>query len=297
MKKIFIGLLVLLILSGAGKIFAHPGSAIVADRQGNVYFLDTGSGLWKIDRAGKLTHLTGPAFHWMAIDNDGRFSDGTIQNLMFDGTTITSVGTHPTLLLSSDFPIAIGSDGNLYYPKMDPDKQMQVLRRTSSGSTTVVKRKSPAQKESGQISWWNGIATSPDGSIYYSEDRAVRKISPKGELTTVISNFNLTSCDSVPGVESDLGEFYRGLDVDSEGTVYVAATGCRAVFKITADHKVATVLRAESPWSPTAVALSGKDLYVLEYFHTPGENRREWLPRVRKVSSDGSIVMVATVKR
>jgi hypothetical protein len=101
----------------------------------------------------------------------------------------------------------------------------------------------------------------------------------------------------VVGVESELGAYCRGIDVDSEGIVYVAATGCRAVLKITADKKVTTVLRTVSPWSPTAVALHGSDLYVLEYLHTAGDNRREWLPRVRKVSSDGTVVTIATVAR
>ena len=70
---------------------------------------------------------------------------------------------------------------------------------------------------------------------------------------------------------------------------------CRAVLKITADKKVTTVLQAMSPWSPTAVAVSGSDLYVLEYLHTASDNRREWLPRVRKLSSDGRVVTVATI--
>jgi sugar lactone lactonase YvrE len=101
----------------------------------------------------------------------------------------------------------------------------------------------------------------------------------------------------VSGVESELGTYCRGLDVDSAGTVYVAATGCRAVLKIARDKKVAAVLRSESPWSPTGVALSGSDVYVLEYTHTEGDDRREWLPRVRKISSDGRVATIATVDR
>jgi hypothetical protein len=67
--------------------------------------------------------------------------------------------------------------------------------------------------------------------------------------------------------------------------------------KITPDKKVTTVLRASSPWSPTGVALYGTDLYVLEYLHTAGDNRREWLPRVRRVSSDGSVTTIAAIDR
>jgi hypothetical protein len=69
------------------------------------------------------------------------------------------------------------------------------------------------------------------------------------------------------------------------------------VLKVTPGGKVTTVIQLQSPWSPTAVALSGSDLYVLEYLHTVVESRREWLPRVRKVSSDGTATIIATVDR
>jgi DNA-binding beta-propeller fold protein YncE len=126
---------------------------------------------------------------------------------------------------------------------------------------------------------------------------AVRRITAQGELTTVASHSTLSGCVSVPGVGPELGPYFRGLDVDSKGTVYVSATGCGAVLKITADQKVTTVLQTSSPWSPTAVAVSNGDLYVLEYLHTATDNRREWLPRIRKVSSDGSVVTVTAMDR
>jgi sugar lactone lactonase YvrE len=85
--------------------------------------------------------------------------------------------------------------------------------------------------------------------------------------------------------------------VAPDGTVFVAATGCGAVLKIAARGKTSTVLRAAPPWSPTAVAVGGKDLYVLEYLHTASDHRREWLPRVKKVSPGGATVLLATVER
>ncbi len=52
-----------------------------------------------------------------------------------------------------------------------------------------------------------------------------------------------------------------------------------------------------SPWSPTAVAVSGNDLYVLEYLHTAEESRRAWLPRARKIAADGTATIIATIDR
>ncbi|HEY8182770.1 MAG TPA: hypothetical protein VII32_11050 [Thermoanaerobaculia bacterium] len=57
------------------------------------------------------------------------------------------------------------------------------------------------------------------------------------------------------------------------------------------------VLRTESPWSPTAVAVSAGGIYVLEYLHTAEEDRRAWSPRVRKILKDGSTKIVAAVRR
>ncbi|HET6274054.1 MAG TPA: hypothetical protein VFG32_13830 [Bacteroidota bacterium] len=296
MKRAIIALLAIILLLVSNEGLAHPGSGIVVDREGNVYFVDTGSGVWKIDRNGKLTRLSGPAYHWMAIDVDGRLTNATLPYFSSGDATVTRVGVDPTILLASDFPITVGGDGSLYYPWLPAGKQLQVFRLAPSGTTTVFKTL-PANTESGPLRWINGTAVGPDGSFYYTENRAVRRITLQGELTTVAVNVTLSGCDSVPGVETNLGPYLRGLDVDAQGTVYVAATGCGAVLKITADKKVTTVLRTSRPWAPTGVAVSGNDLYVLEYLHTVGDNRREWLPRVRKVTSDGHVVTVATIDR
>ena len=243
MKRAFIKLLAIGLLFAGSKVLAHPGSGIVVDRQGNVYFVDTGSGVWKIDRVGALTKLSGPAYHWMAIDIDGRLKDATLPYFSSDDATVTRVGVNPTLLLSSDFPLTVGRNGDLYYPWVRSGDQLQIFRLAPSGNTTVIKTL-PAPRERGERRWLNGIVAAADGSIYYSDDKAISRISPQGELTTVVTNLVLSGCDSVPGVGPELGTYFRGLDVDTEGTVYVAATGCRAVLKITADKKVTTILKA-----------------------------------------------------
>ena len=295
-KRAIIALLAIILLFVANEVLAHPGSGIVVDREGNVYFVDTGSGVWKIDRNGKLTRLSGPAYHWMAIDIDGRLTNVTLPYFSSGDATVTRVGVDPTLLLASDFPITVGGDGSLYYPWLRDSEQLQVFRLAPSGTTTVLKTL-PANTERGPLHWLNGIVAAPNGSIYYTEDRAVKRITPQGKLTTVAGDISLAGCDSVPGIDAHLRPYLRGLDVDAQGTVYVAATGCRSVLKITADGKVTTILQTSRPWSPTGVAVSGNDLYVLEYLHTASDNRREWLPRVRKLTSDGRVVTIATIDR
>lgn len=52
--------------------------------------------------------------------------------------------------------------------------------------------------------------------------------------------------------------------------MYVAATSCHRVLKITPDGQVTSILKSERPWSPTGVAVSGEDIYVLEYTNANG---------------------------
>ncbi|MEW6511046.1 MAG: hypothetical protein AB1428_08830 [Bacteroidota bacterium] len=294
MKRISALFLAAGLLLAAAEIHAHPGSGIVVDREGNVYFVDTGSGIWKIDREGKLTKLSAPAYHWMAIDIDKRLAGVTLPHYSRGGATVERDRNDPRVIVSSDFPIAVGPDGALYFPWFGAGDRLEIFRLTPSGTTTEF-ISVPSGRDGKPLRWLNDLTAAEDGSIYYTENRAIGRISPNGDVSTVAANITLTGCDSVPEVGPELGPYFRGLDVDAQGNVYVAATGCRTVLKIAPDKKVSTVLRASAPWSPTAVAVTGTDCYVLEYYHTPGDNRREWLPRVRKVSGDGTVVTIASI--
>jgi len=274
--------------------FAHPGSGIFVDRQGQVYFIDIGAGVWKIDRQGALARHPGPNFHWMAMDSDNRFAGAGLPS--GPGWEMALAGASPTLIVSSDFPAAIGPDGNLYYPQPAVGGGLQIVRRTPGGQASVMARL-PAQVSGQPLRWLNGLAFGPGGALYYTENRAIRRITPEGQATTVAAHVAPPRCASVPGTEPGTVPYLRGLAVAGDGTIYVAAAGCGSVLKVTPDGKVSTVLQLESPWSPTAVAVSGRDVYVLEYLHTANESRREWLPRVRKITADGKSAVIASVSR
>jgi hypothetical protein len=77
--------------------------------------------------------------------------------------------------------------------------------------------------------------------------------------------------------------------------MYVADNGDARVLKITPHGKITTLMQTQSPWSPTAVALFGGDVYVLEFLHTARDVRRDWLPRVRKIRPDGKSMIIMTV--
>ncbi len=270
---------------------AHPGSGILADRLGQVYFIDTGSGLWKIDTRGALTHLSPLRNHWLAMDPTDRFTQSRVPTDPGRDWVITAAGSNPTILISTDFPMVIGQDGNLYYPAAH-EKTVRIMRTTPTGGTSAFVTL-PRSVAGESLEWINGITTGPDGSIYYTEDNAIRRITREGTVSTIATVPALAGGPKIPG--TDTHPYLRGLKVDANGVVYVADNGDARVLKITPDGKIATLVQLESPWSPTDVAVFGDIVYVLEFLHTASDNRVEWMPRIRKITPDGKSTIILTV--
>lgn len=277
---------------------AHPGSGIVVDKEGQVFFTDTGQGIWKIDGQGNLTHLPASLFHWMAIDESGYFADSQ-KNFGEWFERVSPQSYKPALIMSSDFPLTINRDGNLYYADTRP-RSARIVRRTPDGKESIL----AADEAFKGIA---GIAAGPDGSLYITDairpdTNVIRKIMMDGKVSQFASPEIIgTGQDRVinPPPEAD-ASYCRGLAVDPQGDVYVAATGSRRVLKITPRGDVSTILQAPSPWSPTGVAVFGGEVYVLEWQDAPPsllETRNAWIPRVRKVGRGGKIATLATVSR
>lgn len=266
-------------------LHAHPGAAIAVSADGTVYIVDTGAGVFAIAPDGRTLRREGPAFHWFAFDPQGRFVKTPWPSM--PGAEFRSAGSNPTVVLSSDFPVAIGRDGRFYYPD-GTGEQVRLIAVEPSGARSVRATLPPIRRGGGTVKWLNGLAAGPDWAMYYSEDRAIRKVDRSGEVSTVVSDVVVANCAAVPGTEVER-PYLRGLAVANDGSIYVAASGCGAVLKIDGKGRVSTVLRSASPWSPTAVAVRGGDVYVLEYLHTASDNREEWIPRVRRISSTGKV--------
>jgi len=272
----------------------HPGTGIAVDHLGQIYFVDMLSGIWKLDVHGSLTHIPGPAFHWMTLDTGDRFSGTRLPS--GSGGEVARLGADPAAILASSYPIAIGADGNLYYPSHGVGVPVRLMKMLPSGQTSVV-AEFPMTTAGTALRDLNGLAAGPDGSFYYTESNAIRRVSKEGRVSTVAQNVALATCGPVPGMGPADNPLLRGLDVDRNGTTYVAATGCGAVLRVTPNGRVSILFHTESPWSPTGVVLFGDDVYVLEFLGTASDNRREMIPRIRKIARDGTTRIVATVTR
>ena len=275
-------------------VTAHPGSGIAVDRVGQIYFVDMVSGIWKVDLRGALTHFPGPAFHWMALDAGERFSGTRLPS--GSGGEVARIGANPSVILASSYPVAFGGDGNLYYPSHGVGVPVQLMRMLPSGQTSVVADFPPTTAGT-PLRDLNGLAAGPDGSFYYSEKNAIRRIGKDGRVSTVAENIVLATCGSVPGMGPADHPLLRGLDVDAGGVAYVAATGCGSVLRVAPDGRLSILYQAEGPWSPTGVVLFGGDVYVLEFLGTASDNRQEMVPRIRIVRRDRTTSIIATVTR
>jgi len=272
---------------------AHPGSGIVVDIYGQIYFTDTGKGVWKIDANGKLTYLPASRFHWMAIDAIGYFAESP-KSFGEYFERVTPQSNKPTLIMCSDFPLVVGKDGNIYYADTRPSST-KIIRRTPEGKESVLATNKIFE-------FISGITTDADGSLYITEAsnanaNTIRKIT-MNDTVSIIATYVGKSSNDLP-LET-VPSYCRGLAVDSTGTIYVAATGSRSVLKITPQGKVTTILQTTSPWTPTGVTVFHGEVYVLEWHDVTPENlevRSAWIPRVRKIGLDGKIITLATVSR
>ena len=275
---------------------AHPGSGVVVDDAGNVYFTHTGRGVGRLDPQGKLTYVGQTrGGHWMCLDAEGSFS--RTQPKHFE--RITPDGVKPALIYADGgSPIAVLRDGNLYYASNDEKGMtpggLQVTRQSPSGEISIFP---PDGKQITGKLGITGLAPGPDGSLYIASSSAVMKLKMNGTFTTLVNPIALDDCDvDYPdNNRNNLLPSLRGLAVDEQGTVFAAGVGCHRVVKISSDGKnVETVLKAERPWSPTGVAVHRGDVYVLEYTNANGSPNEGWRPRVRKLRPDGTVTTVVT---
>ncbi len=282
----------------AGISFAHPAAGIVVDAKGTVYFIDNSTGVMRLDSSGGVSTIHHGGGHWLALNSRGVFSRLTPK--LFE--RITADGVTPCLIFASGgAPLVVGTDGRVYYGSngieadLFPPGARAVARFSADGGSQLY---SPLLEQKLE-EWKDGItalASGPDGSIYVGTWKRIVKLRTDGSIEW-IRQPAAGDCDSDPADHNPTNAsspLFRGLGVDSNGDVYAAATSCHLVLKLSPNGDVASVLKSERPWSPTGIAVSGDDVYVLEYSNANGPATEGWRPRVRKLGRDGSVTTLLT---
>ncbi len=310
MKRILIAVtsIISMCVLQADSVSAHPAWGIVVDSQGQVYFSDI-EAVWKIDRQENVSvfraGVSGRHVHNITID-----AEDSIYGV--DNTYDPQTETYPRALwkmtpkgefsylvpMTNSLPIGRSvwqdSGGNTYSvePYNSEKKETKIMKRTPDGTVSLFAGGkygyADGQKDKAEFSVITDMAFGRDEAIYLTDTDRVRKIDKSGTVTTIYRGGGSPSNQQNPESYSRL----FGLTVDEQNNVYVADYGNRRVLKITSSGAVSTEASAEQPWSPTGVALKDHNLYILEFGFTAPST---FTPRVRKLSSDGSIKVVATI--
>ena len=301
-------LAVLLLLSASAS--AHPPTGIVIDRAGRVYFSDLET-VWRLDADGKLSAfrpgVRGEHVHELSLDDAGNVYGA---NAAYDGGRqkwITSVWRRSpegveALLVSptQEPPLALTiwrlREGSTYF--FDQDNNIRastvLLKRTPGGKVETIAGGAygfaDGRGTEARFQSVAGMAFGLDGSLYVTDSGALRRVSPGGMVRTIAKDLGAKLPDDQPvGFGGP-----TGLAVDARGNAYVADYGNRRVLKVTPDGRVERIMRAEPPWSPNGVAAAPDGRLLLLEIPSNPPNRNAG-PRVRQLSPDGKITVLATV--
>jgi len=263
----------------------------------------------------------------LAVDSAGNLYIADFNNLrvrkVSPGGTITTVagsggwgfsgdgGPATEAKFSNPQAVAVDSVGNLYIADCEYDSGNARIRRVSLSGiiTTVAGNGIPGFSGDGgpatsaQLDGTEAVAVDADGNIFIADsyNLRVRKVSPRGIITTVAGPGNQSSSgssgDGGPATNAQLNG-PEGVAVDRAGNLFIADTGNSRVRKVSPSGIITTVagngIRGNSgdggPATsaqlngPTGVAVDvAGDLFIAD------------LASVRKVSASGIITTVASV--
>jgi hypothetical protein len=270
------------VLLAAAAAFAHPGTGIVVDRQGRVYFTDLKS-VWRRDPDGNVAAVvTGKHSHALRLDERDRLEG---EHLAYDSQAmkwwssswrLEEDGTvRDTAPPTEGFPFlftpAVAADGTRYYARVDNNRRdISEIHRVRPGGEPEPFAGGPygyadGTGRSAHFGPIGALAVGPDGGLYVTDEAAIRLVSPSGEVRTIARGGPLLKSSLFARFfEGRFGKL-MGLAVDGRGNVFAANYGGHSVVRVTPDGRVTLALLSEGVWSPSGVAIRGADLYVLEF--------------------------------
>ncbi len=211
--------------------------AVAVDREGNLYVGEVDSGaVFKLTLAGTFSNITGSSSSdpiGVALDRKGVIyiadADGNA-TYKVTGSTVapfTKPAVPGKVSLATPTSIVVDSAGNAFVTN-NGDNTIVKIAPDGAVSTFAGKIGTPGNTdgtgETARFSTPRGIAIDGDDNLYVADEGAgnVRKLTPKGVVTTLASGFNAP----------------RALAADAKGTVYIADTDAHAIRKISPDGKV-----------------------------------------------------------
>lgn len=279
-------------LSCCVRLAAHPGTALVADPRGAVYFAYWG-GTWKLT-ADHAERVSGNDLHFMAIDVPGRFAGAALPHTV----AVRANSSAPVLFAFPEFPAVFHTDGALYLAPWSVGR-IRLDRVTPDGRTARLVDAAidpsiarPAGRHEGGVL---AVASGARG-LYVTDGASIWTVDSRGLITPLVKTLVVPNCASDLPAELPRPHI-RSLAVAQNGDVYAAATGCRTMIRLSPAGQILATWRAERPWSPCAVTISGQDVYVMEYDNTLAERPADGRPRIRKIDQTGRAITMFVAER
>jgi len=213
---------------GAALPFAPAGMAL--DGAGNVYVADSGNHTIRKVTPG------GVAATWAGSAGESGHADGAGSAARFDRPE----------------GVAVDGAGHVYVA----DSGNQTIRRVTPGGVVATLAGSPGKHGSsdglGTEARFNnprGVVVDGAGNVYVSDslNHSIRKITPRGEVTTLAGRAREPGSADGPRSVARFGH-PTGVAVDSGGNVYVADTYNHTIRKITPAGEVATLAGLGTSW-------------------------------------------------
>ena len=252
-----------LLLLAARPSLAHPGTGIVEDAQGNIYYTDLEQ-VWRLAPDGSRTvAVPGVHTHELHLDSAGNlygehsWYEGEATNRWghrvwrrSPGGAIANV-VPPTAGFRTDYSFVRDSAGNMY----SADGEGRIVRRSPNGTRALV-----SGRKFGEV---RSILASPDGVLHLIAGGDLWRVERDGGARVLASGLSEQIV-----TQPFVNERHRimGLWSDPRGNVYAAIWGGQKVKRIDPRGRVTVAARSTCPWSPSGglVARDGR-LWLLEY--------------------------------
>jgi sugar lactone lactonase YvrE len=285
---------------------AHEGWGIVVDATGRVYFADIPANIiWRISKEGRLERVAlGKHSHALVLDSAGNVY-GTNPHLTLPIRSVWRLTPHGHLTdlvpPTEHLPLGLQSfimdgAGNMYSvnARSAQTPEMLLLKRSPDGEVTTLAGSTVGHVDGtgphARFMGIDGMAWGPDGGVYVADGPYLRRVTLDGAVTTLGGG---------PLTDRKWDEDLLGIAVEANGDVYAADHANRRILRVTPAGAVSTFLRTGSLWTPTGIVVAGDGLYVLEHLRMPlailGDLAVGPYIRVRKVSGDGSVTVLARI--
>jgi sugar lactone lactonase YvrE len=243
---------------------AHPGSGIVVDARGNVYFVVPGSNdIMRVDRSGQATKFVSDErlrlpHHlvlgrdgslYAASDYDGRVwhigADGSLREFFNSNRVGRAPGRPEVQVGSFGDPFTIDSAGNIY--ALAAPNVGAIIRITPEGTATPIAEHARFGALHFASMTWGG-----DGALYLSDANRVWRIANDSATALTPRGIQLSQA--------------TGIAIDASGGIHVADFREGRIVRFLRDGTVDTppALARLRLRSPTGVTLAGADIYVLD---------------------------------